>query len=81
MIGSRRWRSISFWTNWVGTDSNAKPSVSTSGCTMRNQARCWAVSVVVPPRSPFSSATTLFQMSVNDAPGLAVNDDYPLGAA
>ena len=40
MIGSRRWRSISFWTNDVGTDSRAKPSVMTSGFTSFSQALC-----------------------------------------
>ena len=45
MIGSRRWRSISFCTNGVGTDSRAKPSVMTSGLTSLNQALCWGVRV------------------------------------
>ena len=69
MIGSRRWRSISFWTKGVGTDSRAKPSVMTRGLTSLSQARCWgvragaAITVAAPAAmSPLSSATTLFQI-------------------
>src|SRR6476659_7372109 len=86
MIGSRRWRSISFCTNGVGTDSRANPSVMTSGCTSFNQALCWGVRVgrvesklrVAPvSASPLSSATTLFQTATEGGSGSAVNDEYP----
>ena len=74
-IGSRRWRSISFWTNGVGTDSRAKPSVSTSGCTSLSQARCCGVRVRPPaPGEPFSSVTTLFQMVTKGGSGSALTD-------
>ena len=43
IIGSRRWRSISFCTKLVGTESKAKPSVMTSGLTSFNQALCCGV--------------------------------------
>src|SRR6476469_10951527 len=89
MIGSRRWRSISFCTNGVGTDSRANPSVMTSGWTSFNQALCWGVRVgrVVSPlrvspvsESPLSSATTLFQTATKGGSGSAVNDEHPLEA-
>ena len=88
MIGSRRWRSISFWTNGVGTDSSANPSAITNGLTILSQARCCGVSEgddADPPliesrvaMSPFSSATTSFQIATNGGSGSVVNETYPL---
>src|SRR6195952_1832630 len=87
MIGSRRCRSISFWTKLVGTDNRANPSVITSGLTSFNQALCCGVSVGVagsplsgPPVrvSPLSSASTIFQTATNGGSGSAVNDGNPL---
>ena len=43
VICERRWRSISFWTKLLGTDSSAKPSTMVRGCTSLSQARCWGV--------------------------------------
>src|SRR5215208_271042 len=89
MIGSRRWRSISFCTNGVGTDSRANPSAMTRGLTSFNQALCCGVRlgsekspliVSMDPVSPLSSATTLFQTATNGGSGSAVNDAYPLEA-
>ena len=88
MIWVRRWRSISFWTKLLGTDSSAKPSAIVRGLTSVNQARCWGVSGGVVGSaagssgpsglSPLSSATTVFHTAANGAPGSAVNDENPL---
>ena len=87
MIGSRRWRSISFCTKLVGTDRRAKPSVITSGLTSFSQALCWGVrfgaagSLLAPADeevSPFSSASTVFHTATNGASGSALNYGYPL---
>src|ERR1700682_4009069 len=87
MIGSRRCRSISFWTKLVGTESKAKPLVMTSGFTIFNHALCCGVRpggvdsplMGAPARvSPLSSATTVFQTATKGGSGSAVNDGYPL---
>src|SRR3982074_12874 len=89
MIGSRRWRSISFCTKGVGTHRKAKPSVLTSGRTSFSQALCCGVRTVTvesplsaspASASPLSSATTLFQMATKGGSGSAFNDEYPLEA-
>src|SRR5215207_9935606 len=89
MIGSRRWRSISFCTNGVGTDNRANPSVMTSGLTSFNHALCWGVRlgseespliVSMGRVSPLSSATTLFQTATNGGSGSDGNDAHPLEA-
>ena len=88
MIGSRRWRSISFWTNGVGTDSRANPSAMTSGLTSFSQALCWGVrtgtGVTVRHSDRFDVAVEfgddVFQTATNGGSGSAVNDAYPLAA-
>ncbi len=87
MIGSRRWRSISFCTKLVGTDRRAKPSVMTSGLTSLSHALCWGVrfgaagsplAAADDEVSPFSSASTVFHTATKGASGSALNYGYPL---
>ncbi len=86
-MGARRWRSISFCTKLLGTDSSAKPSTMVSGRTRFSQARCWGVSGLMSVMrftgapsavaSPLSSETTAFHTVLKPDPGSSANDASP----